>query len=96
MWLQAMNRGWTAIVGFGNRAPKDATYEIKENKEDLMFIFWTPESASLQGKMTYASSKNVIRNDRHRALIMNNLLRGGQGPLHPGRKTVQQAAPSSP
>nr|KAF6294150.1 hypothetical protein mPipKuh1_009748 [Pipistrellus kuhlii] len=36
----------------------DATYEIKESKkEDLVFIFWAPESAPLKSKMIYASSK---------------------------------------
>ncbi|KAL6086632.1 hypothetical protein STEG23_009810 [Scotinomys teguina] len=40
----------------------DATYEIKESKkEDLVFIFWAPESAPLKGKMIYASSKDAIK-----------------------------------
>ncbi|KAK2105913.1 putative ferric reductase transmembrane component [Saguinus oedipus] len=39
----------------------DATYETKESNEDLVFIFWAPESAPLKGKMVYASSKDDIR-----------------------------------
>ncbi|XP_036316033.1 cofilin-1-like [Pipistrellus kuhlii] len=40
----------------------DATYETKESKkEDLVFIFWAPESAPLKSKMIYASSKDAIR-----------------------------------
>ncbi|CAD7685152.1 unnamed protein product [Nyctereutes procyonoides] len=37
----------------------DATYESK--KEDLVFIFWAPESAPLKSKMIYASSKDAIK-----------------------------------
>ncbi|KAJ8387457.1 hypothetical protein AAFF_G00156950 [Aldrovandia affinis] len=40
----------------------DATYETKETKkEDLVFIFWAPESAPLKSKMIYASSKGAIK-----------------------------------
>ncbi|XP_051871336.1 cofilin-2 [Pristis pectinata] len=40
----------------------DATYETKESKkEDLVFIFWAPEKASLKSKMIYASSKDAIK-----------------------------------
>ncbi|KAJ8255053.1 hypothetical protein GJAV_G00200420 [Gymnothorax javanicus] len=40
----------------------DATYETKETrKEDLVFIFWGPEDASLKSKMIYASTKDAIR-----------------------------------
>ncbi|XP_067895409.1 cofilin-2 isoform X1 [Heterodontus francisci] len=40
----------------------DATYETKESKkEDLVFIFWAPERASLKSKMIYASSKDAIK-----------------------------------
>ncbi|EDM12502.1 rCG48326, isoform CRA_b [Rattus norvegicus] len=40
----------------------DATYETKESKkEDLVFIFWAPESAPLKSKMIYASSKDAIK-----------------------------------
>ncbi|KAK7795971.1 hypothetical protein U0070_006190 [Myodes glareolus] len=35
------------------------TYETK--KEDLVFIFWAPESAPLKSKMIYASSKDAIK-----------------------------------
>ncbi|KAM8951836.1 cofilin-1-like [Lycaon pictus] len=37
----------------------DTTYESK--KEDLVFTFWAPESASLKSKMIYASSKDAIK-----------------------------------
>nr|KAF6281617.1 cofilin 1 [Pipistrellus kuhlii] len=39
----------------------DANYETKESKEDLVFIFWAPESAPLKSKMIYASSKDAIK-----------------------------------
>nr|XP_058905888.1 cofilin-1-like [Kogia breviceps] len=40
----------------------EAIYEIKESeKEDLVFIFWTPECASLKSKMIYGSSKDAIK-----------------------------------
>uniref|UniRef100_A0A8D1TMQ5 ADF-H domain-containing protein n=1 Tax=Sus scrofa TaxID=9823 RepID=A0A8D1TMQ5_PIG len=40
----------------------DTNYETKEGKkEDLVFIFWAPESASLKSKMIYASSKDTIK-----------------------------------
>lgn len=40
----------------------DATYETKETKkEDLVFIFWAPESSPLKSKMIYASSKDAIK-----------------------------------
>ncbi|KAM4803939.1 cofilin-1-like [Urocitellus parryii] len=40
----------------------DATYQTKESKkEDLVFIFWAPESAPLKSKMIYASSKDAIK-----------------------------------
>nr|XP_042127746.1 cofilin-1-like [Peromyscus maniculatus bairdii] len=39
-----------------------STYETKESKkEDLVFIFWAPESAPLKSKMIYASSKDAIQ-----------------------------------
>ncbi|XP_015685721.1 cofilin-1-like, partial [Protobothrops mucrosquamatus] len=40
----------------------DATYETKESKkEDLVFLFWAPESAPLKSKMIYASSKDALK-----------------------------------
>ncbi|XP_042853245.1 cofilin-2-like [Panthera tigris] len=40
----------------------DATYETKESKkEDLVFIFWAPESAPLKSNMIYASSKDALK-----------------------------------
>ncbi|XP_036119354.1 cofilin-1-like [Molossus molossus] len=46
----------------GRYALYDATYETKESKkEDLVFIFWPPESAPLRSKMIYASSKDAIK-----------------------------------
>ncbi|KAL4659971.1 cofilin-1 [Arapaima gigas] len=40
----------------------DASYETKESKkQDLVFIFWAPESAPLKSKMIYASSKDAIK-----------------------------------
>ncbi|KAG7278062.1 hypothetical protein CRUP_029007 [Coryphaenoides rupestris] len=40
----------------------DATYETKETKkEDLVFIFWAPDDASMKSKMIYASSKEAIK-----------------------------------
>uniref|UniRef100_A0A8C9I9N9 ADF-H domain-containing protein n=1 Tax=Piliocolobus tephrosceles TaxID=591936 RepID=A0A8C9I9N9_9PRIM len=40
----------------------DATYKTKESKEeDLVFIFWAPESVPLKSKIIYASSKDVIK-----------------------------------
>ncbi|KAG5263402.1 hypothetical protein AALO_G00264460 [Alosa alosa] len=40
----------------------DATFETKETKkEDLVFIFWAPDSAPLKSKMIYASSKDAIK-----------------------------------
>ncbi|XP_063150412.1 cofilin-2-like [Candoia aspera] len=40
----------------------EATYETKESKkEDLVFLFWTPESAPLKSKMIYASSKDALK-----------------------------------
>uniref|UniRef100_A0A8C5VVJ1 ADF-H domain-containing protein n=1 Tax=Microcebus murinus TaxID=30608 RepID=A0A8C5VVJ1_MICMU len=40
----------------------DATCETKEpKKEDLASIFWAPESAPLNSKMIYASSKDTIK-----------------------------------
>ncbi|XP_041445959.1 cofilin-1-A [Xenopus laevis] len=40
----------------------DALYETKETKkEDLVFVFWAPEEASLKSKMIYASSKDAIK-----------------------------------
>uniref|UniRef100_A0A8I5THI8 ADF-H domain-containing protein n=1 Tax=Pongo abelii TaxID=9601 RepID=A0A8I5THI8_PONAB len=43
-------------------APYDTTYETKDSKEeDLVFIFWAPESAPLNSKMIYASSKDAIK-----------------------------------
>nr|XP_055187030.1 cofilin-1-like [Nyctereutes procyonoides] len=43
----------------------DATYETKESKkEDLVFIFWAPDSALLKSKMIYARSKDAIKKKR--------------------------------
>uniref|UniRef100_A0A2K5XKI8 ADF-H domain-containing protein n=2 Tax=Cercopithecinae TaxID=9528 RepID=A0A2K5XKI8_MANLE len=40
----------------------DTAYRTKESKkEDLVFIFWVPESAPLNSKMTYSSSKDAIK-----------------------------------
>uniref|UniRef100_S4RPS2 ADF-H domain-containing protein n=1 Tax=Petromyzon marinus TaxID=7757 RepID=S4RPS2_PETMA len=40
----------------------DATYETNESKkEDLVFVFWAPDSAPLKSKMIYASSKDAIK-----------------------------------
>uniref|UniRef100_A0A2K5C2C6 ADF-H domain-containing protein n=1 Tax=Aotus nancymaae TaxID=37293 RepID=A0A2K5C2C6_AOTNA len=40
----------------------DTTYETKESKkEDLVFIFWAPESVPLKSKMIYASSKDAVK-----------------------------------
>ncbi|CAN9501923.1 unnamed protein product [Ophioblennius macclurei] len=40
----------------------DATYETEETKkEDLIFLMWAPECASLRSKMIYASSKDAIK-----------------------------------
>uniref|UniRef100_A0A2K5M479 ADF-H domain-containing protein n=1 Tax=Cercocebus atys TaxID=9531 RepID=A0A2K5M479_CERAT len=40
----------------------DATYKTKESKEeDLVFIFWAPESVPLKSKIIYASSKDAIK-----------------------------------
>ncbi|TEA33078.1 hypothetical protein DBR06_SOUSAS28810008, partial [Sousa chinensis] len=40
----------------------EAIYETKESKkEDLVFIFWTPECAPLKSKMMYGSSKDAIK-----------------------------------
>ncbi|XP_036430955.1 non-muscle cofilin 1-like [Colossoma macropomum] len=40
----------------------DCTYETKETlKEDLVFIMWAPDDASLKSKMVYASSKGALR-----------------------------------
>ncbi|XP_061415144.1 cofilin-2 isoform X1 [Lethenteron reissneri] len=40
----------------------DATYETRESKkEDLVFVFWAPDSAPLKSKMIYASSKDAIK-----------------------------------
>ena len=39
-----------------------AIYETKESKkEDLVFIFWTPECAPLKSKVIYGSSKDAIK-----------------------------------
>uniref|UniRef100_A0A2I3HC74 ADF-H domain-containing protein n=1 Tax=Nomascus leucogenys TaxID=61853 RepID=A0A2I3HC74_NOMLE len=60
--------GWTVddpYTTFAKMLPDkdccDATYGSKESKEDLVFIFWAPESAPLKGKMIYASSKDAIK-----------------------------------
>ncbi|XP_052583054.1 cofilin-1-like [Peromyscus californicus insignis] len=37
----------------------DSTYQTKESKEDLVFIFWASESA--ENKMIYVSSKDAIK-----------------------------------
>ncbi|XP_044127025.1 cofilin-1 [Bufo gargarizans] len=40
----------------------DCTYETKESKkEDLVFLFWAPDGATLKSKMIYASSKDAIK-----------------------------------
>ncbi|XP_054937885.1 cofilin-1-like [Physeter macrocephalus] len=40
----------------------EAIYETKESKkEDLVFIFWTPECVPLKSKMIYGSSKDAIK-----------------------------------
>ncbi|XP_040184835.1 cofilin-1 [Rana temporaria] len=40
----------------------DCCYETKESKkEELIFIFWAPDSAPLKSKMIYASSKDAIK-----------------------------------
>ncbi|KAL1765312.1 cofilin-1 [Sigmodon hispidus] len=40
----------------------DVTKETKESKkEDLVFIFWAPESTPLKSKMIYASFKDAIK-----------------------------------
>ncbi|KAG9475288.1 cofilin-1 [Eleutherodactylus coqui] len=40
----------------------DCCYETKESKkEDLVFVFWAPEEASLKSKMIYASSKDAMK-----------------------------------
>ncbi|XP_069500931.1 cofilin-2-like isoform X2 [Ambystoma mexicanum] len=40
----------------------DASYETKETKkEDMVFLFWAPESAPLKSKMIYASTKDALR-----------------------------------
>ncbi|KAJ8372267.1 hypothetical protein AAFF_G00291220 [Aldrovandia affinis] len=40
----------------------DASYETRRKKrEDLVFIFWDPESAPQESRMIYASSKSVIK-----------------------------------
>ncbi|XP_036040158.1 cofilin-1-like [Onychomys torridus] len=60
----------------------DATYETKESqKEDLVFIFWAPESAPLKSKMIYASSKDAIK--KKLTGIASHLLRGL---LHSGKQ----------
>ncbi|KAF7484771.1 Hypothetical predicted protein [Marmota monax] len=51
----------------------DATSKTKESKkEDLVFIFWAPESAPLKSKMIYASSKDTIK--KNQARITSKLL----------------------
>nr|XP_033810524.1 cofilin-2-like [Geotrypetes seraphini] len=40
----------------------DVCYDTHETrKEDLVFLFWAPDSASLKSKMIYASSKDAIK-----------------------------------
>uniref|UniRef100_A0A2K6SPQ7 ADF-H domain-containing protein n=1 Tax=Saimiri boliviensis boliviensis TaxID=39432 RepID=A0A2K6SPQ7_SAIBB len=40
----------------------DTTYETKESKkEDLVLIFWAPESGPLKSKIIYASSKDAVK-----------------------------------
>ncbi|CAI9556312.1 unnamed protein product [Staurois parvus] len=40
----------------------DCCYETKESKkEELIFVFWAPESAPLKSKMIYACSKDAIK-----------------------------------
>ncbi|KAH0520442.1 Cofilin-1 [Microtus ochrogaster] len=37
------------------------TLTKESKKEDLVFIFWAPESAPLKSKMIYTSSKDAIK-----------------------------------
>ncbi|XP_063296070.1 cofilin-2-like [Pelobates fuscus] len=40
----------------------DASYETRETrKEDLVFIFWAPDNASLKSKLIYAATKDALR-----------------------------------
>ncbi|KAJ8372270.1 hypothetical protein AAFF_G00291250 [Aldrovandia affinis] len=40
----------------------DASYETRRKKrEDLVFIFWAPQSAPVESRMIYTSSKGVIK-----------------------------------
>ncbi|XP_068116571.1 cofilin-1 [Hyperolius riggenbachi] len=40
----------------------DCSFETKESKkEELVFLFWSPECAPLKSKMIYASSKDGLR-----------------------------------
>ncbi|KAI1886368.1 hypothetical protein AGOR_G00213300 [Albula goreensis] len=40
----------------------DCTYETKEtHKEDLIFIMWAPDTASLKSRMVYAASKAALK-----------------------------------
>ncbi|XP_069750255.1 cofilin-2-like [Narcine bancroftii] len=40
----------------------DASFETKESKkEELIFIHWAPDSASVKEKMIFASSKNAVK-----------------------------------
>ncbi|XP_026873129.2 non-muscle cofilin 1-like [Electrophorus electricus] len=40
----------------------DCFYKTKESsKQDLVFIMWAPDSASMQNKMVYASSKVALK-----------------------------------
>uniref|UniRef100_H0XPM8 ADF-H domain-containing protein n=1 Tax=Otolemur garnettii TaxID=30611 RepID=H0XPM8_OTOGA len=57
----------------------DVAYETKKNKEDVLFIFWAPESA-LKNKIIYASSKkdqkkkkNCYKEVKDRCTLAENL-----------------------
>ncbi|CAD7676502.1 unnamed protein product [Nyctereutes procyonoides] len=59
-----LEEGKEILVGDVGQTVDDpyATFETKESKkEDLVFIFWAPESAPLKSKMIYASSKDAIK-----------------------------------
>ncbi|XP_005998154.1 cofilin-2 [Latimeria chalumnae] len=40
----------------------DASFETNETKkEDLVFIYWCPDTANIKDKMVYSSSKNALK-----------------------------------
>uniref|UniRef100_A0A2K5YWQ4 ADF-H domain-containing protein n=1 Tax=Mandrillus leucophaeus TaxID=9568 RepID=A0A2K5YWQ4_MANLE len=51
----------TLVDDMGWTVDDPYTTFAKMLKEDLVFIFWAPESALLKGKMIYASSKDAIK-----------------------------------